>query len=506
MKIFRNIEKKIFIPAFLILVMILVPIYLIPDQVDSVISVLFAVCTGEFGWLFLLTCLASFGFLFWISFSKYGDVKLGSPEEKPQYKDLSWIAMLFTAGVGTSIIILGFLEPIYYVSGPPFDLEPFSKEAYEYAHMYGQFHWGFSAWAIYNPAIIATAYMMFVRREKKMRLSAACRSVIGKHADGWPGHLIDILVVFGIVGSISTSLGIGAPVLSTVIREVFGIPEQYDFAVCVLVLIIWVLIFGTSVYLGLDKGIQNLSNINVVLAFVFMLIVLLAGPTIDIFKMEVNSIGLYISQFVRMSTYTDPFGNGKFTQEWTAFYWGWWLAFMPMMGMFVAKISRGRTIRNVACGQLLWGTLGCCTSFMIFGGYSLYLQKSGTVDLAGILESQGQSAAIVAIMETLPLSRFMMLFLCIVCFVYLATTIDSCAYVLAGVTTKRLGDQEEPARWNRIVWAILFCLLSIGLMVIGGLEAVKTISVLTGLPLIAVNFILMFSVKKMLSESEKKKT
>ena len=175
-----------------------------------------------------------------------------------------------------------------------------------------------------------------------------------------------------------------------------------------------------------------------------------------------------------------------------------------MMGMFVGKISRGRTIKEVIWGQLVWGTLGCCTSFMIFGGYSLYLQSSGQVDLATILATQGQSAAIVAILKTLPLAKFMMIFLCVVCFVYLATTIDSCAYVLAGTTTRKLDEKEDPARWNRIVWAILFCLLSIGLMVIGGLEAVKTISVLTGLPLVAVIFILMASVKKMLQEDTTK--
>lgn len=501
---FQNIEKKIFLPAVAVLFMLLLPIYLIPDRVNGIVSYLFDLCTGQFGWIFLLTCLASFGFLFWLSISKYGNIRLGEADERPQYGNLSWIAMLFTAGVGTSIVILGFLEPVYYVSGPLFDLEPFSKEAYEYAHMYGQFHWGFSAWAIYNPAIVAIAYIMFVREEKSMRLSTACKSVIGGHADGWIGHIIDILVVFGIVGSISTSLGIGAPVLSTIIREVFNIPASLDFAVCIVVLIIWVLIFETSVYLGLDKGIQNLSNINVVLAFVFMLIVLFVGPTIDIFKMEVNSLGLYLSDFVRMSTWTDPFGEGAFTKEWTVFYWGWWLAFMPMMGMFVGKISRGRTVREVMWGQLIWGTLGCCTSFMIFGGYSLYLQSSGQVDLASILAQQGQSAAIVAILKTLPMAKFMMIFLCIVCFVYLATTIDSCAYVLAGTTTKQLDEKEDPARWNRILWAVLFCLLSIGLMLIGGLEAVKTISVLTGLPLVIIIFILMASVRKMLRDDDKK--
>lgn len=505
MKFFKNIEKKVFIPAFLVLIMILVPIYLIPETVDKAISVLFSFCTGKLGWIYLLTCIASFVFCIWLTVSPYGNVKLGDKDEKPQYSNLSWIAMLFTAGVGTSIVILGFLEPIYYVSAPPFDLEPFSKTAYEYAHMYGQFHWGLSAWAFYNPAIIGVAYVMFVRKENSMRLSTACKSVLKSKSDGWMGHIIDIMVVFGIVGSISTSLGIGAPVLSQMIREIFGISKQYDFAVQIVVLIIWVMIFGTSVYKGLDKGIQKLSNINVVLAFIFMAIVFFVGPTIKIISMEINSLGLYVSDFVKMSTYTDPFGSGKFPQEWTMFYWGWWIAFMPMMGMFVGKISRGRSIRNVMWGQLIWGSLGCCFSFMIFGGYSLYLQQSGIVDLAGILESQGQSAAIIAILQTLPMPKIMMIFLCVVCFVYLATTIDSCAYVLAGTTTKKLGANEEPARWNRILWAILFCLLSIGLMLIGGLEAVKTISILTGLPLVIVIFILMKSVKKMLEQDVGKK-
>lgn len=504
-KLFEKIEKKVFIPAVVILAVIIIPLYLAPEISNQIISSVFEFCTGRLGFLYLLACLVSFGFLIWLTVSKHGNVKLGSAEDKPQYSNLSWIAMLFTAGVGTSIVILGFLEPIYYVSGPPFDLEPFGKQAYEYAHMYGQFHWGLSAWAFYNPAIIATAYMMFVRKKPGMRLSIACEPVLKKHAEGLLGNVIDMLVIFGIVGSISTSLGIGAPVLSVIIREVFGIPQNYDFVVRIIVLIIWVCIFGTSVYLGLDKGIQKLSNINVVMAFIFMAIVLFVGPTTDIFKMEVNSLGLYASDFVKMSTYTDPFGSGKFTQEWTVFYWGWWLAFMPMMGMFVGRISRGRTIRNVVWGQLIWGSLGCCVSFMIFGGYSLFLQETGRVDLASILQSEGQSAAIVAILQTLPMPKLMMIFLCLVCFVYLATTIDSCAYVLAGTTMKRLKGDEEPARWNRIFWAILFCLLSIGLMLIGGLEAVKTISVLTGLPLIAVLILLIISVKKMLTGEDKRK-
>lgn len=498
----KNIEKRIFIPTFLTLIVLILLIWFFPKQIQFVIFYLFDVCTEKFGWLYLLICLVSFAFMFWLTFSKYGNVKLGEVDERPKYNNMSWIAMLFTSGVGSSLVILGFLEPIYYVSTPPFQVEPFSQAAYEYAHMYGQFHWGPSAWAFYNPAIIAIAYMLFVKKENKLRLSIACRSVLGKNAEGLLGNIIDILVVFGVVGGISTSLGVSAPVIADIIQSMFKIPNQYELLVQIGVLLIWVALFGTAVYLGLEKGIQKLSNINVVLAFGFMAILLLVGPTVEIFKMEVSSIGLYLQDFWKMSTYSDPFGDGIFTKDWTVFYWGWWLAFMPMMGMFVGKISQGRTIRNVMWGQLIWGSLGCCVSFMIFGGYSLYLQYTGIVDLASILETQGQSAAFIAILETLPMKNLMMIYLCIVCFVYLATTVDSCAYVLAGTTTKNLPYTEEPARWNRILWAILFCALSIGLMMIDGLEAVKTMSILTGLPLIFVLILLMVSVRRMLINSD----
>lgn len=499
-KFCQKINLKIFIPSCITLMLLIFILLLWPERARKAVMYLFDICTDSFGWLYLTACIISFAFLIWLSLGRFGSVKLGGKDEKPQYSDISWIAMLFTAGVGTSIVILGFLEPIYYVSSPPFQIVPFSETAYEYAHMYGQFHWGFSAWAFYNPAIVAVAYMMYVKKKSSIRLSSACGILLNKHTDGWLGYCIDILVVFGVVDSISTSLGIGTPVLADVIRKVFGISKDYELIVKMVVLTVWILIFGTSVYLGLDKGIQRLSNINIGMAFLFMLVVLLAGPTVDILKMEVNSAGLYVREFFRMSTYMQPFGSGEFTKNWTVFYWGWWIAFMPMMGMFIGKISRGRTIKNVVWGQLLWGTLGCCFSFMIFGGYSLWLQQSGQVDLAAILNEEGQGGAVIAILETLPMARFMMLFLCIVCFIYLATTIDSCAYVLAGVTTKALAPDQEPARWNRIFWAVVFCVLSIALMLIGGIESVKIMSVVTGLPLIFVLFLLMLAVKRTLEQ------
>lgn len=499
-ELLKNIDKKVFFPALIILIVIIIPLYFFPEKSNTAINAVFSYCTDKLGWMYILICLLSFIFLIWITVSKYGNIRLGEENEKPQFSNFSWVSMLFTAGVGTSIIILGFLEPIYYASEPPFHLAAYSNEAYEYAHMYGQFHWGLCAWAFYVPAIVAVAFTIFVKKKEKLSLSSACLAVLPAKCRKLIGALIDIFVVFGIVGSISTSLGLGTPVLSLVIRNIFGLPEDFDFILRIIIIIIWVFIFGTSVYLGLEKGIQNLSNFNIALAAVFMTVIFIFGPTGDFVKMELNSLGLYANNFIRMLTWTDPFGDGAFVEEWTVFYWGWWMAFMPMMGIFIARISRGRTIKNVVWGQLLWGTLGCVVSFMIFGGYSLYLQKNNILDVAYILENQGQGAAILAILQTLPLSKIMMILFCILCFLYLATTIDSCAYVLAATTTKKLNNKEEPARWNRILWAIIFCVLSIGLMIIGGLKAIQTISIIAGLPLIAVSLLLMASTIKMLKE------
>lgn len=482
----------VFFPVLIITLFVAVSLVFFKELAHPVIDFLFALCTKKFGWMYYVTCIACFVFLIWITISPFGSTVLGEAGEKPQYGNFSWIAMLFTAGVGTSIVILGFLEPIYYVSSPPFHLEPFSREAYEYAHMYGQFHWGLSAWAFYMPATVAVGYGIFVKKREKLNLSTACTERIWREGvKKGAGMLIDGLVVFGIIGSIATSLGIGIPVLSIIIRHVFSLSDSWELPVNILILIIWVCIFGASVYLGLDKGIQRLSNFNIIIAVAFMLFVMLCGDMTGSFKMEMNSLGLYLSEFIRLNTWMDPFGSGAFVESWTVFYWGWWLAFMPMMGIFVARISRGRTIKSVVWGQLIYGSMGCALSFMAFGSYSLYIQKNEILDVSKVLLEEGQARAIIEILKTLPFSRFTMIFLCILCFIYLATTIDSCAFVIASSTTKKIRFDEEPARWNRILWALIFCFLSIGLCMTDEFKAVQLISIIAGFPLIAVVFMLI---------------
>ncbi len=502
-KPFATVDQHVFWPSLLIILAIIVALTLFPTSSKSAIRFMFAFCTGQLGWAYLWIHVACFVFMFWLASSKYSRIKLGGQDAVKQYSEFSWAGMMFTSGIGTGILILGFMEPIYYLGAPPFNIAPLSPEAYEYAHMYGQYHWGISAWALYVPASVCVAYMIHNRGEKSLRISAACAPILPRRHAGKIKVLIDVLIIFGILGGIGTALGIGAPLLSHIVSQVLHVKD--DLVVRLAILLFWLLLFGASVFRGLDKGIKMLSDFNVALAAVFVAFILFAGPTAFILKMETNSVGLMLERFARMSLWTDPIRNGGFPENWTIFYWGWWLAYMPMMGLFVARTSRGRTIRQVILGELIWGTLGCWLCFGVFGGYSLHLQQTGALDLNAILQSEGRNAGIMAILRSLPFSPVVIVIFVILSFVFLATTIDSSAYVLASVCTKTLSGNEQPPRWHRLLWAIVCMAVSVGLMLVdelsggktGSLEALQTASIVAGLPLIVVNVILMISSVRM---------
>ncbi len=470
------------------------------DALYSFLSALLAQITARFGWLYLWIYIVNFVFLGWLAFSKYGRIKFGKADEKPEYSNFSWTCMVFTTGIDASIMIMTLFEPVQYVSAPPFGLQPFSPEAYDYAHMYGQFHWGPSAWTMYIPATIAIAYTLYVKHTDTTRISNACAPAsrrLCRHK--WMRNLLDVVIVFGIMGGIGASIGLEIPVISRIFHQITGVADTLGLKFAMLAVLL--ALFGSSVYLGLEKGMKWLSSATVYITLGLLAVTLLWGPTSYLIDSETNSIGLLVSNFVRMSTYTDPNLASGFPQNWTIFYWGWWLAYMPVMGLFVARISRGRTIRQVICGQVLWGSVGCMTVFGIMGGYALYIQKTGIADLAGILETQGQEAAIAAVIGTLPLPQIMLVVYLISCFVFLATTISSSAFILSSMTSRRLTGYEAPARWNRLLWSVVFMLFSAGIMVVGGLETIKLVCVLAGFPLIAVVIVLMRAIVRMVKEN-----
>lgn len=497
------LDKKRFWPTLIFIIIVLVMVSFNLDYIQLVVDRVYSILSSTFGWLFILVNLSALLFSFWIIFGKYRNVKLGGKNAQPEYNTFSWIAMMFTTSCSAGLLVFGFIEPIYYISSAvPFHGDAFSVQSYEYSQMYTHFHWGLNAWALYVPASIAIGYMLYNRKKKQATMSIACEPLFKKKTDGVLSCTIDIFSTFGAVVAPVTSMGLGMPLLTSIIQEIFNLPDKYIEPLQIIILIIWILIFGTSVYFGLQKGIKNLSNANVFLAFAFMVFVGLLTGIFKIFQTEINTIGLYIANFIKMSTYTDPFGDGGFVQTWTIWYWAWLIVYMPLMGVFNARISKGRKLKDIALGQMFFCSLGCWIGMMTLGNYSLNLQISGTLDIANILNNYGQAAAVVAIIKTMPFSEFMLIVVAILCFMFMATTVDSSSFVAAETTIKHTHSDNLAPRWIRILWASIACCITFVLLKVGGFNAVQVLAILIGLPLAILLFFVILSCIKMLNSKD----
>ncbi|MGO4889424.1 BCCT family transporter [Anaerobacillus sp. MEB173] len=493
-----KIDKVIFGTGLLMIIMISLPILISPEKTTIIFSTALSFITGEFGWLYLWGTVIVFGLLGWLAFGKYGKIKFGSAEDKPEYSFPSYLAMLFTAGIGIGLMYWGPIEWAYNYIAPPFGMDPMSNEAGDWANVYPMFHWGFTAWAIYCLPALPLAYAFHVRKQSSLRISNACRGVIGKHADGIVGKMIDVCFMFGLVGAVGTSLGLGSPLIAEGVAHLFNL--ERTLMLDIIIVLCWTALFGTSVTLGLNKGIKRLSNVNTYLFLALSLFVVVFGPTVFIISTFTESVGIVLQNFVRMSLYTDSIGQSGFPQDWTIFYWAWWVAYAPFMGVFVAKISKGRTIKQVILAQCIGGTLGCWASFAILGNTSLYFELNQIVPVVDILNESGAPAAIVAVMSSLPLGTLVLIVFLILGFIFLATTIDSSAFALASVASKEIHPDQEPARWHRFFWALVLATVAISLLYGGGLSTLQTLAIITSFPVVFILIIMSVSFLKWLKE------
>ncbi|RLQ20647.1 BCCT family transporter [Seongchinamella sediminis] len=492
----HNIDWSVFVPALVIVLLTGVYLSGFPDQAQVSARNAMNFVTSQFGWLFVLTGAGAFVFALWLAFGRYGQVKLGQAGDQVEFAEIPWAAMMFSAGIGIGLISWAFVEPVYYLSTPPLDVEPHSSAAVEWAHMYGQFHWGFIPWALYAIPAVPVAYMLYVKERPVLRISEACDTVLTTPGRKRWKPVIDTLVIIGLIGGAGTSLGLGVPLVSAFVGEMFGIPDTLLTRFGVLAF--WTLLFGISVYRGLTKGISILADINIGLALLILVFILFAGPTVFILSISANSVGLMLDNFTRMSFWLDPVDKRGFPEAWTLFYWAWWVSYAPMMGLFFGRISRGRTIRHLVLGVIGWGSLGCCSFLAICGGYALHLELSGALPLGESLGSNGIPATVVAIVKQMPWGDVMILVYTFLSFIFLATTLDSAAYVLASISTHKLRGDQEPARRNRLTWAFALAFIAVGLLVIGGLKTVQSLTIITALPLIPVLLLLSIALLRWL--------
>jgi BCCT family betaine/carnitine transporter len=489
------LKHKVDWPSFgasvAIILLVSIPLVLFPESGGKILTELYGFISSNFGFLYLVAGTAVTVLLLWLALGRYGKIRLAAGDERPEFNDASWAAMLFCAGVGAGLMYWAPIEWAYYIEAPPYGLESGSTAAVEWASAYGIFHWGPTAWAFYCLPTIAIAYPYYVKQVPFLRLSTSCHYFFQGEEETRAERLIDWLFMIGLLGGAGTSLGFSTPMIAACIGRITG--WEVDFGLEIGVVLISVLMFAISVWLGLKKGIKRLSDFNMWLAFILLGFVLIVGPTIFLLKTSVNSIGLIAQNFIRMNTWTDGFTESAFVENWTIFYWAWWIAYGPFVGLFVTRISRGRTIRQVIFGMLGYGSLGAAMFYMILGNFSLSLEITETLAVSSVLADEGGPAAIVATLDQLPFAVIVIAAFAVISLVFSATTYDSASYILASCATRRLLPGEDPDRWHRVFWAMALAVLPLTLMFIGGLKIVQTATLIVSLPLIFVGVLMAVS-------------
>jgi glycine betaine transporter len=452
-----------------------------PEAAATVLTAVNTWLWKQLGWVYLWSVFLAVVFCLWLLIGPWGRIKLGGPDEDPEFSLWEFFAMLFSAGLSTGLVFFGPAEALlHYASGPPL-LEAGAKSAeiMPGALRYTFLHWGLSPWSAYLIVGITIGYYAH-RKDAPIKPSTIFAPLIGVEnlKKDWVKPL-DIGIVLVSVGGVAVSLGFVITQFLTGLNYNWGV-QVGDVGTLLLTMVITVA-FTVSAALGVKRGIRLVSNFNMYLFFILMTVLFIFGPTAILLGLGTQAFGTYVTEFIHMSLYTGIAASSGWVGAWTIFYWGWWLSFAPMIGIFIARICRGRTIRQIVFAGLIGSSAASFAWFTITGGSSLWAQNTGRVDILGIINKYGTEVAGFPLFEYLiPFGDvFAALYLLLV-MSFLITTIDSTTLSLAMFTT---GGGENPSTINRVVWGMLVGLLSSLLLITGGLPALKDLVVLLGFPI-----------------------
>ncbi|TFB14042.1 BCCT family transporter [Filobacillus milosensis] len=450
----------------------------------------------KFGWFYLLSATAFLVFALFLIASKYGNIVLGKDGDKPEYNYVTWFGMLFSAGMGIGLVFWGATEPIYHFNTPPYAVEN-EGEAAKVAMRYSFFHWGLHPWAIYSVLALALAYFQF-RKDAPGLISSTLKPLFGSRMDGGYGTLVDVIAVFATIFGVATSLGLGAQQISSGLGYIVeGLTN--NFTLQLIIIIIVTVLFMLSAITGLNKGIKYLSTTNIILAFLLLFFMMFAGPTNFIMNFFTTSLGSYIQNLPAMSFRMAPFNeeNTGWLQSWTIFYWAWWIAWAPFVGMFIARVSRGRTVREFVVGVLLVPTLFGALWFAVFGGSAISLEYNDGMDLFNIIGEVGQEAALFTVLENYPISMLTSILTIFLISTFFITSADSATFVLGMQTT---GGSLNPNVKVKLAWGVVQSATAAVLLWQGGLGALQTASIIAAFPFAFILIMVIFAVIKEFKE------
>ncbi|MFP3668791.1 BCCT family transporter [Priestia sp. SIMBA_032] len=445
-----------------------------PNNLLHIMTTAESYLLNRFGWFYQFSATFFLIFALVLAFSRFGKIKLGKPHEKPEFSTPTWFAMLFSAGMGIGLLFYGISEPISHYATPPFG-KPQTTESAKLSLEYTYLHWGFHAWAIYAVVALALAYYKF-RKNMPGLMSATLTPLIGNKSKGPIGYIVDIIAVFATIFGVAASLGLGASQINSGFHYLTGMPINYK--VQLVIIGITTILFITSAGTGVSKGIKYLSNANMVLAVILFVSFLFLGPTQYLIELFSTTFGSYVQQLPSMGLRFAPFNseNNQWVKDWTIFYWAWWISWTPFVGTFIARVSKGRTVREFIMAVLIVPTIVCSIWFGVFGGTGIYFDFVKGLDVA----KQSLETSLFFVYDQMPFGGFLSIISVALILTFFVTSADSATFVLSMQTTN---GSLTPPFFVTLIWGLVLAAISAILLGTGGLQGMQAAIIVSALPL-----------------------
>lgn len=500
----HKIDWLITLVPLAIVVALCLVFFFLPEESNVILSKVRFFFGDTFGVYYLIIGLGIFIVSIYIAMSKYGNIVLGEPNEKPKYSFFAWGSMMFTCGLAADILFYSFSEWIYYGTDPHIAK---MGTLQEWAGVYPLFHWSFIPWGFYLVLAAAFGFMLHVRKRDRQKYSEACRPILGKYTDGIPGRIIDLLAVFALLAGTATTFSVATPLMASIIDKLFHVQISRT-VITIIILVITCIVYTYSLLHGF-KGISLLAKICIYLFFgLIAFVILFGGETRYIIETGVSSFGKMIQNFVELSTFSDPLRETSFPQNWTIYYWAYWMVWCVAAPFFIGSISRGRTIRQTILGGYIFGVGSTIISFIGLGNYSMGLQVSGKADyITPYLESGDIYGTIISMIDSIPLALVVLVVVLITMMLFYATSFDSIALTASCYSYHRLDKDEMPHKGIQLMWCILLILLPIALVFAeSSMNNLQSVSIVAAFPIAAVLVLIVVSfmkdAKKYLNENE----
>ncbi len=490
----NRIDWMITLVPFILIMGLAAYLFAFPEQANGVISQVRFFFGDTLGLYYLVIGAGILLVSLFFSFSKYGEIVLGDPGEKPRYSFFTWGSMMFTCGLAADILFYSFAEWVMYAANPHIAE---MGSVMEWAGVFPLFHWSFIPWAFYLVLAVAFGFMLHVRKRTRQRYSEACRPVIGKHADGLLGRVIDLFALFALLAGTATTFSVATPLMASIVVRLFGISLSRT-AVTIIILLITCGVYTYAVLHGF-KGISFLAKLCIWLFFGLLIIVLLiGGQGRFIIENGVQSLGKMFQNFIELSTYTDPVRANNFPQDWTIYYWAYWMVWCIAAPFFIGNISRGRTVKQVILGGYVFGVGSTIVSFIVLGNYSLGLQAVGSADFIAEYNASGDLYQLILnIIDTIPASDFILTLTMLCMIAFYATSFDSIAYTAACYCYKNLGEDEKPHTMITFLWCILLIVLPIALVFSeSSMNNIQSVSIISAFPIGIIMIVMIWSFMK----------